>query len=149
MHDEPFWHYRARVEEVRTGSTFEIVVDQGFGDTERTVVHLLGVETADAQSTEVDYDSDHESWVREWIDEAEERHPDWPLEVVTFQVGPDHERAPYLALVYRQLDFEALQTALIREFGDEVAFPTPGCPHRPAVELDGPRCQYCGMKMDA
>lgn len=112
------WTFRARVERVVDGDTYDLVIDLGFGIRARQRVRLRGIDTHEVygvahSSEEYALGSAESAFVREWFAEAAAAGREWPVLIHTRDTG---KYGRYIADVWRASDGNDLALALHDEF---------------------------------
>jgi len=110
--------YRARLEYVTDGDTFDLVVDLGFGVTLAIEVRLAGVDTAEIfgpkdDENELEEGQRHKAFTEDYLNVESER--EYPLILRTYERG-DYNR--WVGDVRRVGAEQSLSEALIDEFPD-------------------------------
>lgn len=108
-----YYTYRARLERVIDGDTFELFIDQGFDDYTIKTIRLRGVDTDEIYRTPHDSEEyqrgmDQKEFVEDFLSGEEE----WPLSARTF--GPGKYGNRWVGYVWK--DGVNLSDALIEEW---------------------------------
>lgn len=83
-----YYTYRARVERVIDGDTFELFIDQGFEDYTVKTIRLKGVDTAEIHGTKKESDEFQRGMEQmRFVEDFLSGDEDWPLKVKTFGPG--------------------------------------------------------------
>lgn len=109
------YEYRAELERVVDGDTYDFQVDLGFHVFTRIRIRMLGVDTAETygvkkESDEYQRGMEHKRFVEEWLDEADE---------IFIETEKDEQGkyGRWLARVYNESG-ESLNVALQEEYPD-------------------------------
>lgn len=115
--------YRAQIDNVVDGDTFDSYVDLGFDTFQHMRVRLFGIDTREIsfvshESEEYKRGMAHYWFTEEWVESAQAHHEgEWPFLLQTaFDVKGSYGRV--LAYVYRRDINERLGAALLEEFDD-------------------------------
>jgi len=119
----PYFTYRANVDEVIDGDTVDMNIDLGFRMTHSARVRILGVDTheiygVEHSSEEYNRGRQEAAFVKDWfrmVEEEYEGSDQWPLLVSTLK-DRTGKYGRYLANIHRRDTGESLTDAILSEY---------------------------------